>query len=1043
MSAPGAAEAAEVEDSLSCIGQGLLSVAQVPNIHRLTGLRSLCLHGNNIAQLEGLQALTSLVDLNLSSNAVASIDPGSLRGLTLLTSLNLAGNRLQAVQGLDGLSSLEHLNLSYNYITSLGGLSALQGPRCQLRQLNLKHNQLHQLQGFSVLVGCISLRWLQVEGNPVCQLPNCLQALASVLPHVARLDSMSSAEALAAPYDVQAAQQYASIQLQSFEPLPPAPSPMAAAAAAPPPPPAALQQRPQQQPPRAAAPQAQMQHWKGGPGQAGAPRASEEGFASGTADVLPASDQRQVPLSQQQQQPARVAKIISAEAAAQTSEYTPLVRRVQAEAAEVRQQLGKMTDELERRNAAEEALRLAMQEAIAAAQEGAHRKVEDGYREASFAVSKALWVAGQEAARGRQELETARHAATEAQQRATSCSRSEEEQRARCTTLEKDVTRLRDEVQRLQQLLLDQQHAAAAALGDERRRGAAGEGSLREQLAAAQAAAAELQMVRAAAATAEAKVASLEAALQQSSTVTVSMTAKIAQTMAEANAQIDILKARLTAADQAIAEHQRREADARAEINTLTAALMAAHAQHDRELDAAGKQHEESLRAAVEKERVAAEERGKTVAALQAQQERAGLQEQVAFLKVQLQFALKESDKEQQGAQQALRVAHAEAADLRAALQAAAGKQREGEALVSDLAAVVQQQKAAIQGLQRDREALAARLRVCSPDAVDVLAAENVALKRAAAERDMYREQADDVRRRWQEAERRVSSSRSSEELAARARGLEAALAAAREEGARVEAAGEKLRQELAAQQDAVKIKVAMLDSANDTIASLKAEIADVQVEADEARRAAEEAEAALSREQHDDDGEQERLRAELQAAEAAAAASRAALAEAAARSKELEGRVRVAQEAVAEKDRMIKYVEEEVDRVKGLLENREQRLRDQRDAARGDAEAALAGRDAAAARLADALARGERLAREVEHARGQLEDAAVQLEAQRRAAAEAGGEAAAAGAEAARLGARVAEVEEEMRGLLVAVERQKASAAHKMKQLASLLQEL
>ncbi len=162
---------------------------------------------------------------------------------------------------------------------------------------------------------------------------------------------------------------------------------------------------------------------------------------------------------------------------------------------------------------------------------------------------------------------------------------------------------------------------------------------------------------------------------------------------------------------------------------------------------------------------------------LQAQQERGALQEQLAFLKAQLQFALKvypqhaewvvsmlreggsarqrssrrprldaqESDKEQAAAQGAVRALQADAAELRAALQvgggrrvpappvspsagpfrpttaacallpwsqAALAKQREAESLVGDFTGVVGQQKAAIQGLQRDKELLAAKLRV-------------------------------------------------------------------------------------------------------------------------------------------------------------------------------------------------------------------------------------------------------------------------------------------------------------------------------------------
>lgn len=126
-----------------------------------------------------------------------------------------------------------------------------------------------------------------------------------------------------------------------------------------------------------------------------------------------------------------------------------------------------------------------------------------------------------------------------------------------------------------------------------------------------------------------------------------------------------------------------------------------------------------------------------------------------------------------------------------------------------------------------------------------------------------------------------------------------------------------------------------------------------------------------------------------------------------------------------------------------GLFEKREQRIREERDAARADAATAAEAAAAAEARAAEAAVRHDRLARELEHARGQLEDAAVQLTEARRAAAEAGEAAAARGAEAARLAARVGEVEGEMRALLEAVERQKASSVVKMRQLASLLQDL
>lgn len=59
------------------------------------------------------------------------------------------------------------------------------------------------------------------------------------------------------------------------------------------------------------------------------------------------------------------------------------------------------------------------------------------------------------------------------------------------------------------------------------------------------------------------------------------------------------------------------------------------------ELEAAKARAAEELRAAVAAESATAEERGRAAALLAAAEERATLQEQLSFLKAQLQFALK------------------------------------------------------------------------------------------------------------------------------------------------------------------------------------------------------------------------------------------------------------------------------------------------------------------------------------------------------------------------------------------------------------------
>ena len=201
--------------SVSHIGEGLSSCMEVPELQQLTSLRSLCLHGNNISRIEGVQQLHGLQDLNLSSNCITRIE--NLGGIASLTSINLASNRLTHVSGLSGLLNLTHINLSYNGLTSLAGLADLHGPQCRLRQLDVRHNQLGTLQAFSVLVGCISLRDLSICGNPVVATPNHQQVLLSVVPQLASLDGVGTAEVMAVQPDMEAAQQFAAERLHQYD----------------------------------------------------------------------------------------------------------------------------------------------------------------------------------------------------------------------------------------------------------------------------------------------------------------------------------------------------------------------------------------------------------------------------------------------------------------------------------------------------------------------------------------------------------------------------------------------------------------------------------------------------------------------------------------------------------------------------------------------------------------------------------------------------------------------------------------------------------
>lgn len=90
-------------DRVSRVGAGLHSLLQVPELQQSPEtVGSLCLHGNNISAVEGIEPLRRLMELNLSSNLITSTL--ALRPMTSLRKLDLSSNQLQEVEGLGGTS---------------------------------------------------------------------------------------------------------------------------------------------------------------------------------------------------------------------------------------------------------------------------------------------------------------------------------------------------------------------------------------------------------------------------------------------------------------------------------------------------------------------------------------------------------------------------------------------------------------------------------------------------------------------------------------------------------------------------------------------------------------------------------------------------------------------------------------------------------------------------------------------------------------------------------------------------------------------------
>ncbi|XP_036119920.1 leucine-rich repeat and coiled-coil domain-containing protein 1 isoform X3 [Molossus molossus] len=105
---------------LCCMDKGLRSISE---LSLDSTLHAINLHCNNISKIEGIDRVWNLQHLDLSSNQISQIE--GLSTLTKLRTLNLSCNLITRVEGLEALINLTRLNLSYNHINDLSGYQAV------------------------------------------------------------------------------------------------------------------------------------------------------------------------------------------------------------------------------------------------------------------------------------------------------------------------------------------------------------------------------------------------------------------------------------------------------------------------------------------------------------------------------------------------------------------------------------------------------------------------------------------------------------------------------------------------------------------------------------------------------------------------------------------------------------------------------------------------------------------------------------------------------------------------------------------------------
>nr|XP_058898656.1 leucine-rich repeat and coiled-coil domain-containing protein 1 isoform X2 [Kogia breviceps] len=193
MEAPVESEVENEDGESSCgdlcfMDKGLRSISE---LSLDSALHAINLHCNNISKIKAIDHIWNLQHLDLSSNQISQIE--GLNTLTKLRTLNLSCNLITRIEGLKALTNLTRLNLSYNHINDLSGLMPLHGIKHKLRYIDLHSNcidSIHHLLQCMVGLHFLTNLILEKNGedNPVCHLPGYRAVMLQTLPQLRVLD---------------------------------------------------------------------------------------------------------------------------------------------------------------------------------------------------------------------------------------------------------------------------------------------------------------------------------------------------------------------------------------------------------------------------------------------------------------------------------------------------------------------------------------------------------------------------------------------------------------------------------------------------------------------------------------------------------------------------------------------------------------------------------------------------------------------------------------------------------------------------------------
>ncbi|KAI8619983.1 hypothetical protein BC830DRAFT_1059795 [Chytriomyces sp. MP71] len=134
-------------------------------LYRLPQLKRLYLQGNKITRIDGLEHMTSLVELVLDRNQIKAADPSSFLSLINLKELHIKENRIRSLSHFDCMPNLQYLFLNSNRINEVIEIEKMKLP--SLLELSLVANTITRKILYRVVVVLRFPQIVMIDGRDV------------------------------------------------------------------------------------------------------------------------------------------------------------------------------------------------------------------------------------------------------------------------------------------------------------------------------------------------------------------------------------------------------------------------------------------------------------------------------------------------------------------------------------------------------------------------------------------------------------------------------------------------------------------------------------------------------------------------------------------------------------------------------------------------------------------------------------------------------------------------------------------------------------